>query len=468
MVNQANIKAVITAEDKASAVLKDFGGNVDKTATSTSGSLNKLNTSMIAVGLATAGLVAFGKKSLDAFNAQDLAVTRLQTGINNVKSATDKHIDSLINQSKALQRTTRFSDEAVISAQGILSTFQLNQSAIQRLTPRLLDMSEGLARVTGEMPDLEGNAILVAKAIGGEDVAGLSGALRRAGVVLTKTQTDILQTGTKEERLAVITEALDANFAHMAETAGGTTAGKIAQLKNNFNDLQERIGSVIADGLNPLLDVLNKHPAILYTLSISLGVLAAAFISVKVAAAFSPVIDALSASMLALSSSTGIATGSILSLQAVSLVGWGAAFIIIVDKVRHSIEATYDAINNTQIALANLNVSDQAVHQRLVNLSKSGTADEKARANKALAAGFAEGGFTGYGSPSSIAGIVHKGEYVIPAKNVDQNTGTPRIGGTINININTGALMGNDVEARKFALLVQKHLQVAQSMKGAY
>lgn len=46
--------------------------------------------------------------------------------------------------------------------------------------------------------------------------------------------------------------------------------------------------------------------------------------------------------------------------------------------------------------------------------------------------GFAEGGFTGRGGMNDPAGIVHKGEYVIPQKYVDQNTGLPKVGVTNN------------------------------------
>lgn len=41
--------------------------------------------------------------------------------------------------------------------------------------------------------------------------------------------------------------------------------------------------------------------------------------------------------------------------------------------------------------------------------------------------GFAEGGFTGRGGVNDIAGIVHKGEYVIPQSQVDQMSGRPKL-----------------------------------------
>jgi hypothetical protein len=39
---------------------------------------------------------------------------------------------------------------------------------------------------------------------------------------------------------------------------------------------------------------------------------------------------------------------------------------------------------------------------------------------------FSQGGFTGAGDPSEVAGVVHRGEFVIPASQVDQSTGRPK------------------------------------------
>jgi hypothetical protein len=81
--------------------------------------------------------------------------------------------------------------------------------------------------------------------------------------------------------------------------------------------------------------------------------------------------------------------------------------------------------------------------------------------------GFAEGGFTGSGGINDVAGVVHKGEYVLPQSAVDQSTGMPKImmggggGGStvINISVNAGAYMGNQNDARKYAMEVFKSLQ---------
>lgn len=58
------------------------------------------------------------------------------------------------------------------------------------------------------------------------------------------------------------------------------------------------------------------------------------------------------------------------------------------------------------------------------------------------ARGFASGGYTGAGSDGEVAGIVHKGEYVLPKSQVDQSTGLPKNSGTtFNMfgNINLGS-----------------------------
>lgn len=57
--------------------------------------------------------------------------------------------------------------------------------------------------------------------------------------------------------------------------------------------------------------------------------------------------------------------------------------------------------------------------------------------------GFAYGGYTGKGRTDEIAGIVHKGEYVIPKSAVDQRMGLPKVGGVSDFN--GGAFGSNPV-----------------------
>lgn len=82
--------------------------------------------------------------------------------------------------------------------------------------------------------------------------------------------------------------------------------------------------------------------------------------------------------------------------------------------------------------------------------------------------GYADGGFTGRGGENEIAGVVHKGEYVLPQEYVDQSTGTPKnIGGNITVNV-SGTFATSESERRKVAQqIVEAIKQTTYSRLGA-
>lgn len=78
--------------------------------------------------------------------------------------------------------------------------------------------------------------------------------------------------------------------------------------------------------------------------------------------------------------------------------------------------------------------SDNAVKQAYIALMNRADLDQStkdARA-KALTHGYSNGGFTGIGGSNEVAGVVHRGEFVVPKNMVDQSTGTPKMGGIEN------------------------------------
>jgi hypothetical protein len=62
---------------------------------------------------------------------------------------------------------------------------------------------------------------------------------------------------------------------------------------------------------------------------------------------------------------------------------------------------------------------------------------------------FQSGGFTGRGPANETAGIVHRGEYVIPKDQVDQSTGLPKVTNNRSVTINT-VVLGSADAAREF------------------
>lgn len=63
--------------------------------------------------------------------------------------------------------------------------------------------------------------------------------------------------------------------------------------------------------------------------------------------------------------------------------------------------------------------------------------------------GYASGGYTGRGAPDEVAGVVHRGEYVLPASQVDQSTGEPKVGTTQNITINLSGVLATSPQAKR-------------------
>lgn len=63
--------------------------------------------------------------------------------------------------------------------------------------------------------------------------------------------------------------------------------------------------------------------------------------------------------------------------------------------------------------------------------------------------GWASGGYTGRGGVNEVAGVVHRGEYVVPANQVDQNTGLPKTSTTQNITINLSGVLATSQQAKR-------------------
>lgn len=82
--------------------------------------------------------------------------------------------------------------------------------------------------------------------------------------------------------------------------------------------------------------------------------------------------------------------------------------------------------------------------------------------------GYASGGYTGRGPADEVAGVVHRGEFVLPAEMVDQNTGTPKAQSQ-NITINLSGVLATSAQAKRdLAIdLVNAINQVNQSRIGA-
>ena len=265
----AEIKAVITADDQASGVLANFGKSI----------------AGIGIPLAAVGgaITAFGVMAVNSFNDSQLVGAQLNSVLKSTGGIAGVTADEVNKLSSALQKTTRFSDEQIGSAQNMLLTFtNIGKNVFPDTTKAVLDMATAMGT------DLKSTAIQVGKAM--QDPTQGAAALQRVGVRLTDSQKDLVKslqdTGDMAGAQAIILKELQTEFGGSAEAAGKTFAGQLDIARNALDDVMESIGGVIAEGLSPFVeelkplvagiqDFIEKNPQLVRTIvavTIAVGV----------------------------------------------------------------------------------------------------------------------------------------------------------------------------------------------------
>ena len=223
-----------------------------KQAGTLTGTLKKLV--VAAVGLFAFRQIAnFIKEATVAAGIAEVMEARLASSLRTSTGATIDQIKSLIDYASALQKTTMYGDEQIVSAMGILSTFQLNTEQIKEATVRMLDMAAGTERATGEQQDLVSIAMALGKAL----TMGV-GALTRYGVVMSESEKQAITLATGNEKLMLILGALDKNYAGIAEAMAKTYTGQLKIFENAWGDLKEEIGFGVLPVLSETIKALTK------------------------------------------------------------------------------------------------------------------------------------------------------------------------------------------------------------------
>lgn len=189
-------------------------------------------------------IAAFGAASVKAYGEQEVAVAQLNQALANQGRFTREASQELQDYASALQATTTFGDEQIISVQAQLTAFGLQGKQLKEVTKSTLD----LAAAKGI--DLKSAADLLGKAFVGE-----TGMLSRYGIVLD----DSLP---KSEKFAAAQAKINQMFGGQAQAQAQTFTGQMKQLQNSFSDLQEELGALIAgegQGLLTLLSGFTQH-----------------------------------------------------------------------------------------------------------------------------------------------------------------------------------------------------------------
>lgn len=535
----AQIRAVITAKDEASGVLKNFSDNIHGVGSTITGVAEVAAKALIGAGVAAVG---FGALSLKAYSEHENVQTQIQAAIKSTHDVSGLYIQDLNDQAAALQRLTRFSKDQVGTVQALILTFtQIRGPIAQLATPAILDLA------TAMHEDLQSASIQVGKALN-DPVKGIT-ALHRIGVTFSDTQKKqikaFVDTNQVAKAQAIILKELGTEFGGSAIAAGGTFSGSLEKVKNNLKDLEITIGGTIAKYLEPLAakaatalskidwqrvidntinSMKNWNKVLVTTYQTLFQYLAPGirrFIDVA-QEAWHWIYNMLEPSFTAFAKTLETQVypqlqrvwktiepgftdalkvwGTLVSVTIVAamwlwinvlnvgwkVIGFGIQLISNIIKWFGNLGGVvvniFRGIPNAIVkAFDGLEVYVEAPFKAAFKVINAGITDVENNFNRVKndigaapghvvsgAAGllhkltpFATGGFTGTGSANDVAGVVHRGEYVIPQSGVNQTTGLPKgsSGNQFNITIQAGAFTGNQSDARKHAMTIIQALQ---------
>jgi len=241
MAKRVEVDIKTRGADKASRDL----GKVDK-------GLGRLAKS---AGVAAAGffgaraLIAGFQSVISLTKQQVLAEAQLNAVLKSTAGVAGVTAKELTNMASALQKQTRFGDEAIIKAQSLMLTFtKVGKEVFPDAIEAVLNMSEAMGQ------DLQQGVIQVGKALN-DPILGVT-ALRRVGVQLSKQQEDLVKKFTNTGEIAkaqkIILSELETQFGGTAKAAGETMAGSLDQMSNAAGDAAESLGQALAPVIIPM------------------------------------------------------------------------------------------------------------------------------------------------------------------------------------------------------------------------
>lgn len=237
--------------DKFKKGVKDAKGEMGGLSGAFDNATNASKGLLLGVTAVGAAAVAAAGLSIKAFSESQDVQAQLQAVLKSTGGAAGVTAEQANNLANSLQKTTRFSDEAVLGAENLLLTFtSIGKDVFPDATKTVLDMSQALGQ------DTKSSAIQLGKALN-DPIRGVT-ALRKVGVQFTDAQEKQIESLVKAGDLMgaqkIILAELSKEFGGSAEAAGKTFAGSLDRARNAFGDLMEKVGEALVSKIQPLID----------------------------------------------------------------------------------------------------------------------------------------------------------------------------------------------------------------------
>jgi len=177
-----------------------------------------------------------------AANSEQAQVeAKLANNMRNTMGARDEDVQSIKDLCAAQQRLGVIGDEVQMAGAQELATYLEKKSSLEQLIPVMNDMVAQQYGLNATSEAATNIATMLGKVMDGQ-----VGALSRYGYKFDEAQAEILKFGTEEQRAAVLAEVVESSVGGMNESLAKTDAGKAKQAANDFGDLKEQIGAIIA------------------------------------------------------------------------------------------------------------------------------------------------------------------------------------------------------------------------------
>jgi hypothetical protein len=244
----------LTAHNEASAELNKFREESKKAAEEVTDAFKEM-AAAVGIALSIEKVVEFGKESVKLASQNADAVARY-TAMR--RASDDQHgvsIEKLKELGESMQALTRFSATATTEAGTMLLKFNnLNEEAFERTIKLAGDMATLFGGNLTESANMIGRAL--------NDPINATRLLKFAGVELSeKIQDQIKDAKTHHDVMksqALILEELEKKFGGLGEAMGGTFAGQLAKLNNEWEDTKIAIGESLIPAIEAVLPKLKE------------------------------------------------------------------------------------------------------------------------------------------------------------------------------------------------------------------
>lgn len=187
------------------------------------------------------GLKEVAEQLTAAYGVQEENELKLSTVMGQRMNATTEMIDSIKNLAAEQQKQGVIGDEVQLAGAQQVATFLSQKESIEALLPAMNDLAvqrKGL-NVTAEDMVTIGNLV-------GKVMQGNVGALARVGITFTDAEQRAVKYGDEQQRAAALAQIITNNVGDMNSELAKTDAGKAKQMSNDFGDMQENLGKVLA------------------------------------------------------------------------------------------------------------------------------------------------------------------------------------------------------------------------------